>query len=179
MNERYFWCINKLKMYQKVEFCLEQYLVQSPIVFVGSRLSRKNQKEPLGTTLQQADVLASRISEHHAQNKLGSHASGRCRSLMMTFWRRARCVTLKQEHSKTIHCLFLPLKSMFTGLWRIRSPTKLSHTPVSYLVPAFQVLLDWSRARNFSWILIYGAWTQRLRAKNKTVTWYTYTSSSM
>lgn len=74
---------------------------------------------------------------------------------------------LKQEHSKTIHCLFLPLKSMFTGLWWIHSPTKLSHTPVSYLVPAFQVILDWSRARNFSWILIYGAWTQRLRAKTK------------
>lgn len=101
--------------------------------FVRSRVSRKNQKSLWATTFQRVDVLASRISAHHAQNKLGSRASGGCRSLMMTFWRRARCVTLKQEHSKTIHCLFLPLKSLFTGLWWIRSPTKLSHTHLSLI----------------------------------------------
>lgn len=52
-----------------------------------------------------------------------------------------------------------------------------SHTPVSYLGP-FQVLLDWSRARTFSWILICSAWTLRLRAKNKNASIH-YTSRSI
>lgn len=54
-----------------------------------------------------------------------------------------------------------------------------SHTPVSYL-GSFQVLLDWSRAWGFGWILICGAWTPRLRAKSKNASiHYTYRSMSL
>lgn len=95
--------------------------------FVRYRVSRNNQKSLWGHGFSGIDVRASRISAHHAQNKPGSRALGRCRSLMMTFWRRAHCVTLKQEHSKTI-CCFSPSNPCSASLWRTHSPTKLSHT---------------------------------------------------